>query len=390
MIRRRELCKVTGAGLAFLGISRAIRALERVGQSLTEVAQLPWICNAVASTKAGRLFAGLPRWPGYEDTPSIVEILPDGRHKPFPGGQWNEWKAGKPTAQAMVKVNTIHIFDDDTLWAIDQGEENPDGMSRGQKILQFDTRDGKLLRSISLPANVLPAGAGLNDLRLDSEHIYLTESGLGAIIVINLTSGAAVRRLAGHLSTKMIRSRRPIGEGGQPLLKADGSDNQVHADPIEISPDGQWLYYQALTGPLWRVPTAGLRDRSLSEEQLGQQVQLVYDTGTLTGTAIDSKGNLYLGEYDKPRVSVLAPDGSLRVLVEDERLWNPDAMIINHQRELFIPVPQSARLASNRGPGGRSRVQAPFKIYKLALPMAFGDRSAVPSLVGKPLMEEHV
>jgi len=82
---------------------------------------------------------------------------------------------------------------------------------------------------------------------------------------------------------------------------------------------------------------------------------------------------------------VLSPDGSLRVLVEDERLWNPDAMIINDKRELFIPVPQSARLASNRGPGGKNRVQPPFKIYKLALPSRFGSRETVPVTVGKAL-----
>ncbi|MES3708632.1 L-dopachrome tautomerase-related protein [Pseudomonas putida] len=389
MLNRRDLCKSTGIGLALLGLSPVVRAWEGATPSLQEVARLPWLCNAVASTEAGRLFAGLPRWPGFEGTPSIIEILPDGQHRPFPGGAWNAWQPGRPTSHALVKVNTIHIFDDDTLWAIDQGEERPGGVVSGQKILQFDTRNGQLLRNIALPADILPLGASLNDLRLDSQHIYLTDSGLGAIIVVNLASGAAVRRLAKHPSTRMIRSRRPIGEGGQVLLKADGSDNQVHSDPIEISPDGQWLYYQALTGPLWRVPTASLRDRSISEDELGKQVQLVHDTGTLTGTAIDSHGNLYLGEYDKPRVSVLAPDGSRRVLVEDERLWNPDAMIINRQRELFIPVPQSARLASNRGPGGQSRVQPPFKIYKLALPAALGNREAVPVMVGKPLMEDH-
>lgn len=388
MLSRRTLCRYTGNGLAFMALSPAVRAWEDEGPALVEVAQLPWVCNAVASTASGRLFAGLPRWPGYADTPSIVELLPDGRHRPFPGGGWNQWQPGQPTARALVKINTVHIFDDDTLWAIDQGEEHPDGFSRGQKILQFDVGTGELLRSITLPDSVLPAGATLNDLRLDAGHIYLTDSGLGAIIVVDLASGSAVQRLASHPSTKMISSRRPIGEGGQVLLKPDGSDNQVHSDPLEISPDGQWLYYQALTGPLWKVPTAALRDRSLGEAELGREVQWVHDAGTLTGTAIDSLGNLYLGEYDRPRVSVLAADGSRRVLVEDERLWNPDAMIINHKRELFIPVPQSARLASNRGPGGQSRVQPPFRIYKLALPAALGGREAVPALLGKPLGEK--
>lgn len=361
-----------------------------MGPALTEVASLDWLCNAVALTSDGRLFVGLPRWPGFEKTPSIAEVMPDGSLKPFPGGQWNVWAPGKPTDAALVKINTIHIFDDDTLWAIDQGEDaGPKGINPGQKIVQFDTRTGKLLRSISLPADVLPAGANLNDLRLDSEHAYVTDSGLGGIIVVNLRTGDAVRRLGGHPTTQMIPTRRPIGEAGQVLLLPDGSDHQVHSDPIEISPDGQWLYFQPLSGPLWRVPTAGLRDSKLSEEALGKQVEFVHNTNPLTGTAIDSAGNIYMGEYDKPRVTVVSADGTVRVVAEDQRLWNPDAMIISDQRELYIPVPQSARMASNRGPGGKDALQLPFKIYKVKLPDTLGDREKVPGLTGQPLATSH-
>ncbi|WP_277964312.1 L-dopachrome tautomerase-related protein [Pseudomonas sp. RIT-To-2] len=390
MLNRRHFCRasVIAGGTFALAQGPLAQAvgLFKAGQPLTEVARLDWLCNALALTSTGRLFVGLPRWPGFENTPSIAEVLPDGSLKPFPGGAWNQWAPGKPGGKALVKINTIHIFDDDTLWAIDQGEDaGPKGINPAQKILQFDTRDGSLLRSISLPPKVLPAGANLNDLRLDSEHAYVTDSGLGAIIVINLRTGVAIRRLAEHPSTKMIPQRRPVGEDAQVLLMPDGSDHQVHSDPIEISPDGQWLYYQALSGPLWRVPTAALRDASLSEKALGERVEFVYDTGPLTGTAIDSAGNLYLGEYDKPRVTVLSPDGSLRVVVEDPLLSNPDAMIISDQRELYIPVPQSARMAANRGPGGKSALQLPFKIYKVRLPATLGSREKVPALTGAAL-----
>lgn len=119
---------------------------------------------------------------------------------------------------------------------------------------------------------MLPAGANLNDLRLDSEHAYVTDSGLGAIIVVNLRTGEAVRRLAGHPSTQMNPERRPLGENSQPLLLADGSDHQVHSDPIELSPDGKWLYYQPLSGPLWRVPTKALRDVSVNEAELAKKL----------------------------------------------------------------------------------------------------------------------
>lgn len=391
MFNRRNFCKASAVASGILAmptsnLTRASEATVRVGLPLIEVARLEWVCNAVAQTADGRLFVGLPRWPGYEKTPSIAQVLADGSLKPFPGGDWNGWAPGKPHAQSFVNINTVHIFDDHTLWAVDMGEDaGPEGINPGQRILQFDTRDGKLLRSISLPASVLPAGGKLNDIRLDSEHAYLTDSGLGAIIIVNLRTGVSLRRLANHPSTKMNPERRPIGEHGRPLQKPDGSDTQVQSDPLEISPDGQWLYFQPMSGPLWRVPTEALRDIQVTDKALGEKVEFVYDTGPVTGTAMDSAGNLYLGENDKPRVSVLAPDGSLRVLVQDPLLWNPDAMMITRQRELYIPVPQSARLAYNRGPNGKSTVQMPFKIYKVQLPTALGTCEEVPAVVGKSL-----
>lgn len=391
MFNRRDFCQaaaVAGGALAMASsnLTQAAALSARVGPPLIEVAQLEWVCNAVAQTADGRLFVGLPRWPGYEHTPSIAQVLADGSLKPFPGGDWNRWAPGKLHANALININTVHVFDDHTLWAVDMGEDaGPHGINPGQRILQFDTRDGRLLRAISLPASVLPAGGNLNDLRLDSEHAYLTDSGLGAIIVVNLRTGASVRRLAAHPSTKMDPERRPIGEHGRALQKPDGSDTQVQSDPLEISPDGQWLYYQPMSGPLWRVPTAALRDTQLTDKALGEHVQFVYDTGPITGTAMDSAGNLYLGENDKPRITVLSPDGSLRVLVQDPLLWNPDALMITRQRELYIPVPQSARLAYNRGPGGKSTVQLPFKIYKVQLPARLGTREEIPAVVGTAL-----
>ena len=387
-MKRRDFCKATliTTTMALLFKTKIGWAEEQhynyqnahaLSPKLTEVASIPWLCNAVALTHSGRLFAGLPRWPTNEKTPSVAEILPDGKLQPFPGGKWNQGVEGSNNGEdVFVCVNTIHIFDDDTLWVVDQGNKN---LSRNaQKLLQFDTNTGKLLRRFTFSETILPEGGNINDLRLDSENIYLTDSGLGAIIVINLKTEKMLRRLAGHYSTQATSDRPPFGENGQLLQKSDGSMVLVNSDPIEISPDGKWLYYQPLTGPLYKVPTQALRDETLSEDELGKRVQFVYDTPTLVGTAIDSKGNIYLAEFDRPRVTVLAPDGSLRVVVEDERLWGPDAMFISNKHELYIPCPQSGRLAANRGPGGKDAVVRPYRIYKLTLPVSAGVAEKVP------------
>ncbi|MER5172350.1 L-dopachrome tautomerase-related protein [Thioclava kandeliae] len=353
----------------------------KAGAPLTEVGTYPWLANAAALTSDGTIFLGLPRWPGYEATPGIAVLDPQSDTlRAFPGGAWNTWTPDAPTGEALVNVNTIHIFDDDTLWAVDQGTPffGPKVDEAAAKVLQFDTKTGKLLRKIVLGPDILPEGGSLNDLRLDAENAYFTDSGLGGIVIVNLETGKALRRLDGHVSVTANPQRPPIGEKGQILTNPQGAQIQVHSDPIEISPDGQWLYYQPLSGPLYRVPTKALRDETLSEADLEKQVEFVYDTPPLVGTAMDSKGNLYMAEMDRPRITVLSPDGTLRVLAQDDRLWGPDAMVISDDRALYVPIPQTGRLAANRGPDGKNMIEPPFRLFRMALPDWAGDRERVP------------
>lgn len=386
-MNRRNFCKaslISTAAAALLGNNLAQAAMKAtdyglskgLGPELQQVASLKWLANAVTVSQSGRTFVGLPRWPTNEDTPSVAELLPDGSLNPFPGGSWNAWQSGQSGEDAFVMVNTVHIFDDDTLWVVDQGD--PKLPRDAQKILQFDITSGKLLKRITFNEQVLPKGGNINDLRLDAQHAYFTDSGLGAIIITDLKTGTSIRRLAAHPSVKANVERPALDETGTVMQKEDGSPKIVNSDALELSPDGKWLYYQPLSGPLYRVPTASLRDEKHSEQALGEEVEYVYDTPALSGTAIDTQGNIYMAEAQRPRITLLTPEGDVKVIVEDDRIWGPDALFITHQRELYIPCPQTARLAYNRGPNGKDLVQRPYKIFKVKLPASLGDREKVP------------
>lgn len=103
MYKSRKLFRALSLATCLTGLAGTPQAhasqWPAMGPALTEVARLDWLCNAVALTSDGRLFVGLPRWPGFEKTPSIAEVMPDGTLKPFPGGQWNDWAPGKPSAE---------------------------------------------------------------------------------------------------------------------------------------------------------------------------------------------------------------------------------------------------------------------------------------------------
>ncbi len=379
MLTRRGLCRGTALS-AVLGAAPPLISPARTAgveqPELIEVARSPrFIWNAVALTKVGRTFVGMPRWPGFEGTPSVAEVMPDGSLSPYPGGNWNGWSPGAPVEDAFVSVNTIHIFDDDTLWVVDQGAPGfGDVLPGAQKVVQLDTRSNKVARVFRFDAEVLPPGAGLNDLRIRHQTAYFTDSGLGGIVVLDLVSGRARRCLSETRFTRADPKRPPIGEDGVILRTPTGQVPQVHSDPIELSPDGEWLYFQPLSGPLWRVPTRHLKDASMSETQLAGHVEYVFDTPSLVGTAMDDRGNIFLAELGRPRITVLTPDGWTRTLIEDDRLWGPDALFIDCERYLYVPTPQLSRMAFFQGPGGQSKQQMPFRVYKLKLPDWAGGR----------------
>ena len=340
--------------------------LELVATSPTHL----W--NAVTLTADGRIFAGMPRWPGFEQTPALVEVKRDGSLVPYPGGAWNDWAPGQSGTDSFVGVNSVNCFDGVTIWVVDQGTSpNVESFLPGAgKFVQIDTRTNQVVRSYAFGPDVLPPGAAFNDIRIYGDHAYLTESNLGSIIVVDLRNGRGLRRLADHPSTKQARAG--IGRDNQPMVHPDSKPHTVHADQLEVSPDGVWLYYQPAAGPLYRVPTAALRDGALSEDALGKMVEYVYDTPTIGGCAIDSKGNIFLAEANRPCISVLLPNGDLRVLVEDDSLWGGDGLFITADRYLYVPVAQIPNLPLVRGPGGKSLLTYPFKIWRFKLPEEYG------------------
>jgi hypothetical protein len=371
-LRRNCLKAMLAAPLAG-GIVNCALAYPKSNVKLELVATSPeHLWNGVTLTANGRMFASMPRWPGFEQTPALVEVMKDGSLVPYPGGAWNAWKPGDSSRDSFVGVNAVNCFDGVTIWAVDQGTvPNSDAFMPGAgKFFQIDTRTNKIVRKYSFGEDVLPPGAAFNDIRIYGRYAYLTDSGAGALVAVDLQNGKGLRRLAGHYSTCM--QRPGIARDNVPMMHPDGKPHTVHADQLEVSPDGDWLYYQTAEGPLYRVPTRALRDPSISEAEVQKSVEYVYDTPTLGGTAIDDKGNLFLAEASRPCISVLTPDGDVRVLIEDENLWGGDGLFITADRYLYVPISQSVNLQLVRGPGGKSLITYPFKIWRFKLPEIYG------------------
>ena len=375
MTRRRFLTATTGltagaVGAVTLGGFPAGTAAWAAAEELsfTVAAKSPWMSNQSALTSYNHMFLGLPRYPGHESTPGVGRRLADKTVIAFPGNAWNDWKPGDSGKDSFVYVNGLHIFADDTVWVVDQGGLRPDAAPvelstpkpGAQKVVQLHPHSGKVLSVIRFDDEILPTGAQLNDLRIHGSTMYLTDSGTGALIVHDLSSGKTTRRLSGY--PQML---------GIPTTTAQGAHRTPKADMIEVSAAGDWLYWAAPTGPLYRIPTRLLRNSRRTDAELATHIEHVADIPRSGGCAIDSRGNIYLSDLDNRQVVLLAASGKTAVLARNAKLISPDGGFISADRHLYIPAPQSSLTTLFGNP--TDLTTKPFMIYSLKLPRSFDD-----------------
>ncbi len=329
---------------------------------LQPIFQSERVWNAITTTHDGRAFVAFP---GADRPGSQVEELsPDGQGTPFPDATWNGWQPGHDPANVFVHVNALRIGPDGALWIVDAGAPglgNP-AVPGAARIFRFTLNDNKLARVYSLASAVTPQSF-IDDIRFNGRMAYITDAGAPGLIVLDLESGVARRVLDDDAS---VTDKRPMYADGKLVRTADGKPLHIHADQIEVSPDGQYLYFQPASGPLARVDTRYLDDPHFSAKDLASHVDRNWvDTPTTGGTAIDANGTIYLSDANKRRILTISPEGKVSTLISDPRLIWVDAMWIDRDGYLWIPATQL-----NLTPGldaGRQKVNYPVFIYKMKI-----------------------
>jgi|GEM_PF-206812 len=389
IINRRKLLKLSGAALvasqlpeAYAGSPQgqtlnhspagasplASEAPTHYAPQLTTLYSSNIDCNGVAVTADGKnTFLAFPRFGGQQAEYSVARLDKHGKVTPFPDNEWNRRGNGSDPRHSFVAVNAIHIFGDDTLWVVDQGSVGGHTPAPGaQKVVQLDSHTGKVLQVLRFSSTILPKGAQLNDLRIHGRYIFFTDSGLGGIVIYDQQTRTALRRL----SQQPIMSnddKHPLrGSGGHLLRNAKGELPISHSNQIEVDPSGTWLYFAPLVGPLRKVRVRDLLDTHLDDDALAKQVTITFPIPSTNGTAMDSKGNLFVSDAESNSVIVIDPHGQRETLVTDPRLISPDALFIDPQRNLYIPCGQVQYTAGmNHGETG---FHLPFYTFKMKLP----------------------
>lgn len=329
---------------------------------LHEVAQFRGVqVTGVTIAKDGRIFANFPRW--RSDVPfSVVEIMPDGTHRPYPNEIWNTWN-GKPEKNHFTCVQSVYVHGN-SLFVLDPSSPEMKEVVGKAKLYEFDLATNKLKKTYEFDETVAPKKSYLNDLRIDDDtkKIFITDSGLGGIVMVDMKSGEARRLLDKHPSTKSENVTLTVEK--KEFLTADGSKPQIHSDGLALSPVDNKLYYHALTGyTLYRVPVEALSSPAKDETQLVKKVEKLGVTPAPDGMIFDKKGNLYMADLERNAVAYRTPGGEMKILIQDERIKWPDTFAIDANNNLIFTdsLLQDA-------PAGKPVDEMTFKIYRVALP----------------------
>lgn len=284
--------------------------------------------TGVAVTNEGRIFVNFPRWSSIPF--SVAEIV-DSQLVPYPNIEWNSWGGSTPPENHFVCVQSVYTDKEGYLWILDPASINGSVVVNGAKLLKIDIQADSIIQIIYFNNAIAPSQSYLNDVRVDTEEnvAYITDSGIGALIVVDITTGQSRRLLQNHYSVK--------AENIQLIINGQTVNFVVHSDGLALSNDRSYLYYKALTGyNLYRIKTEKLTDTTLTNTELENEVEFVIEALPCDAMEFDDDSNLYFTAIQDNSIYYLTPELEFELAVTDDRLKWPDSFCITPDDAIYV------------------------------------------------------
>ena len=273
------------AGLSLLGAAATASAAKPSVSwdeppKLTVVAKSAYQWTGVAVSPSGRIFVCFPEWGNHPDY-HVGEIL---------SGEVYPYRDLEDQA-SFICVQSVVADANNTLWVLDAGRRKDAPIdASGAKLFMVNLSTNQITQTYALPADVVLPDSMLADVRVDNARgvAFISDSGHGGIIVLDLATGNAWRALT---DIPEVRSR----------LQAIYFPNGLFSDladcnGLELSPDKKLLYFSSLGGDvLYTVPTAKLLDQSLSVADREKSIKAVNVQNVPTDGMIFRDDALYMG-----------------------------------------------------------------------------------------------
>ncbi len=322
--------------------------------------------TGVAISAKGRLFVTYPLWSTIYKY-AVVEVMKDGSAKPYPDSTMNSWKPGEDGKDKWVCVQTAYVDDDDYLYIVDPAAPMLGKVyDNSAKVVKFNLQTNKIERTYRFTGTI-DNQSYLNDIRVDTKKqvAYLTNSGTGGIVILDLQTGNSRQVLQAHKSVHPDPYVKFIIDGKE--LKKQGQPVAFQSDGITLNPDRSYLYYKTIPDKkLYRIPTAALLDTTLTNQQLAGKVEDLGNIANTDGMIFDQKGNLYLGDPTNYDMVMVTPDLKPHVWIADKNLIWPDTYSISKDGYIYITTSQIHKQPDYND--GVNKRTTPYMVYKAKLP----------------------
>lgn len=340
----------------------AFEALADGNSNFDVLANLETGPGNVTATASGRIIMSQHQF--YQPQYTVVEYK-DQTLVPFPNKEMVS--ADSTAAFKLDSVLGIRSDNNGIVWMLDNGMRS----KVTPKLVGWNTRTDKLQRLIYLPEPTAPKDAFVNDFALDTNHnhAFISDPAGGAnaaLIVVNLSTGAARRVLEGHRSVVPenvdliidnvpIQVKTPSGELVRP---------HIGVNPITEDLANEWVYFGPMHGlSLYRIKAADLIDESLTAEALARRVERYSDKPISDGISIDKNNNIYLGDLANNAIGVIDPNRKYRQLAQCPRLSWVDSFSFGADGQLYAVVNRLHRSAMLNG--GDDQSKPPYFLLKV-------------------------
>ena len=327
--------------------------------------------TGVAVSKTGRIFVNFPRW--EKDVPvSVAEVMKDGSLKPYPNAEWNAWSNLHPLSLAdhFVCVQSVTVDPQGYLWVVDPAAPGNEFVKPGGVKLVKNRLEHQCGYQGDPVRRDRGAAGQLHERRAcqPGRHARLPDR-----------FGPAWRLDRGRRGQRPCTPRagrrpaHPAGagrgaDGGRARAAPAGpaAYPSFAADGIALDPAGQFVYWQALVGrTLYRVPTAALTGK-LAPSAVAAKVETLGTTNVADGFWMDEKGYLFITDPADNAVRMRAPDGTLTMVAQDDRLRWPDSLAEGADGAIYVTASHIQDMAQFHTTG--STQQGQWQLFRIPSP----------------------
>jgi sugar lactone lactonase YvrE len=377
-----RLLAMSAAATALSGCAQTQHAATASGTEPTVIAESPdrqWTGVAWIGS-SGEVIVNYPRWTDeYTNAVERIRFAEDGsvRRMAWPDKAMNlvddpQDLSASERREKLISVQAVHTDRQGRIWILDTGNPGFQGvLDDAPKLIMVNPSTGRVERTYAFDSDIAKESTYLNDVRIDTRHqrAYITDSGIGGLIVVDLDTAESRRVLDDHPSTLADPDFTPVIGGRAFVDPTSGQPPQIHADGIALSPDGRHLYWQALTArTLYRLPTRVLADMTLDDSQIAAEIEDLGRTVMTDGMAFDGRGNLYFCALEHDAVMYRTPTGEIRTLWSSPKLAWPDTFSYDAVRDvLYVTTAQIHRMPGRAGPSMPWPPAEPFRVFRFEL-----------------------